>query len=106
MIDDGSHNETISYIENATADSQIGRFHYVKAMSYISAGEFRSAIDELTKCIEFEPENIEAAILKAKVLWSLNMENAGNEIFWKAHSLNPLHPEVGEFLRIMKPKAQ
>ena len=40
------------------------------------------------------------------MLWSIDKTEDGNEQFWKAHGINPDHPEIIEFLSIMKPKAE
>ena len=45
-------------------------------------------------------------ILKGKLLWSIDQVDEGNEMFWQAHSLDPNHHEVIEFLSIQKPRAE
>jgi tetratricopeptide (TPR) repeat protein len=50
--------------------------------------------------------NVEALVLKGKLLWSLDKTEEGNEQFWVAHSLEPNHSEVIEFLSIIRPKAE
>ncbi len=50
--------------------------------------------------------NIEAIILKGKLLWSVDREEDGNEQFWIAHNIDPDHHEVVEFRNIMRPKAE
>jgi len=48
---------------------------------------------------------VEVLILKGKLLWSVDKIEEGNEMFWQAHSIDPDHHEVAEFLSIMKPRA-
>ena len=77
-----------------------------RALAYIRAGNKHLALSELGKCLNVDQYNIEALVLKGKLLWSMGKVIEGNQQFWVAHSVNPEHPEVKEFLQIIKPKAE
>ena len=79
---------------------------FYRALAYIRAGNKYLAFEEIERCLEKDPTNVEVLILKGKLLWSIDKVEDGNEQFWMAHSLNPEHHEVVEFLSIMKPKAE
>ncbi len=76
-----------------------------RAVAYVRAGNKTLAMDEVNNCLKLEPQNVEALVLKGKLLWSLDKTEEGNEQFWQAHGIDPCHPEVIEFLSIMRPKA-
>lgn len=75
-------------------------------MAFIRAGNKYLAFEEIERCLERDPNNVEVVILKGKLLWSVDKIDEGNEQFWLAHSINPEHYEVLEFLSIMRPKAE
>ena len=58
------------------------------------------AFAELENASKKDPNNIEVLILKGKLLWSIDQVDEGNEMFWQAHTLDPNHHEVIEFLSI------
>jgi len=62
-------------------------------------------VEELNKCLHIEPEHVEAIILKGKLMLALNVDSEAKELFWKAHSIDPKHPEIKEFVNQMRPKA-
>ncbi len=44
--------------------------------------------------------------MKGKLLWSIDRIEEGNQCFWDAHTIDPNHNEVIEFLSIQKPRAE
>ncbi|CAI2365018.1 unnamed protein product [Moneuplotes crassus] len=107
LIEEGYCNDVLNLVK--TIESDDIKFIYLRALAYIKAGNKLVALEEIEKCLEKDPNNVEVLILKGKLLWS----NSGskvypslNEYFWKAHAINPDHTEVVEFLSIMKPKAE
>ena len=76
------------------------KFIYLKALAYIRAANKDLAFAELENASKKDPNNIEVLILKGKLLWSIDQVDEGNEMFWQAHTLDPNHHEVIEFLSI------
>lgn len=104
LIEEGYCNDALNLVKSLQADDI--KFIYLRALAYIRAGNKFLAFEEIEKCLEKDPNNVEVLILKGKLLWSIDKIEEGNEQFWKAHSINPDHHEVVEFLSIMKPKAE
>lgn len=104
LIEEGYCNDALNLVKTLHSDDI--KFIYLRALAYIRAGNKFLAFEEIEKCLEKDPTNIEVLILKGKLLWSIDKIEEGNEQFWKAHALNPDHHEVVEFLSIMKPKAE
>lgn len=104
LIEEGYCNDALNLVKTLQSDDI--KFVYLRALAYIRAGNKFVAFEEIEKCLEQDPNNIEVLILKGKLLWSIDKVDEGNEQFWKSHSLNPDHHEVVEFLSIMKPKAE
>lgn len=104
LIEEGYCNDALNLVK--TLQIEDIKFIYLRAMAYIRAGNKFLAFEEIEKCLEKDPDNIEVLILKGKLLWSIDKIDEGNEQFWKAHNINPEHHEVVEFLSIMKPKAE
>lgn len=98
MIEEGYCNDALNLV--SCIDSDDVKFTYLRALAYIRAANKDLAFEELEKCILQEPDNIEVLILKGKLLWSIDNVDEGNEMFWQAHSVDPNHHEVIEFLSI------
>lgn len=74
-------------------------------MSLSYSNNEREAIEELNNCLKLDPEHVEAIILKGKLKLALEVDSEAKELFWKAHSIDPKHPEIKEFVNQMRPKA-
>ena len=98
LIEEGYCNDALNLV--ASIDSDDVKFIYLRALAYIRAANKELAFEELEKCIMKEPDNIEVLILKGKLLWSVDKVEEGNEMFWRAHSVDPNHHEIIEFLSI------
>lgn len=104
MLDSGDPSDALSFLSGLTAEEF--KFIYLKALSYVKAGNKSLALSEVENCLKLEPNNVEAIVLKAKLFWSINKIEEGNELFWEAHSIDPCNFEVIEFLSMMKPRAE
>lgn len=104
LIDEGYCNDALNLVKTLQSDDI--KFIYLRALAYIRAGNKFLAFEEIERCLEKDQSNVEVLILKGKLLWSIDKIEEGNEQFWRAHSINPDHQEVVEFLSIMKPKAE
>lgn len=78
--------------------------YFVRALAFLSENKKLKAIEELDKCTGHDSKNIYAFILKAKIYWSLNYVKNGHQEFWRAYEINSEHPEVKEFLKLVKEK--
>ena len=99
LVEEGYCNDALNLLNVDKSDDI--KFMYLRALAYIRAGNKQLAFTEIEHCLEKDPTNVEALILKGKLLWSIDSQNRnedGNEQFWIAHSLDPDHPEVKEFL--------
>jgi tetratricopeptide (TPR) repeat protein len=59
---------------------------------------------ELSKSLENDEYFTDAYILRGKILWTMGKKKEGNIEFWKAEAIDPDHPEICEFLKIIKPE--
>jgi tetratricopeptide (TPR) repeat protein len=102
LVDEGKVPSAMYFLEhNFNKDDQ---YHYLRALGFLSTGEKHLALKELEQAIEFSPQTAtDALVLKGKILWSLDKKNEGNDAFWKAFNLNSSHPDVKEFVSIMRP---
>ena len=98
LIEEGYCNDALNLV--STLESNDIEFTYLKALAYIRAANKDMAFIELEKAAEKDPDNIEVLILKGKLLWSIDQVDQGNEMFWRAHHIDPNHHEVIEFLSI------
>ena len=98
LIEEGYCNDALNLV--ATIDSEDGKFIYLRALAYIRASNKELAFAELERCIAQDPSNVEVLLLKGKLLWSIDKIDDGNEMFWAAHSIEPNHHEIVEFLSI------
>jgi len=103
MIEQGDTTDAVSFIKDLKIEDF--KFTYLRALAYVKAGSRELAMEEVDNCLKLEPNNVDAIVLKAKLLWSAGKIEEGNEIFWSAHAIDPCHSEVVEFLSIMRPKA-
>ena len=83
LIEEGYCNDALNLV--ATTGSDDVKFTYLKALAFIRAANKELAFQELDRCLEKEPDNIEVLILKGKLLWSIDKIDDGNEMFWLAH---------------------
>ncbi|CDW77540.1 tetratricopeptide repeat protein 16 [Stylonychia lemnae] len=104
LIEEGYCNDALNLVSQLNSDDI--QFIYLKALAYIRAGNKQLAFQEIEKCLERDPYNVEVMILKGKLLWSIDKIEEGNEMFWSAHAVDPDHHEIVEFLSIMKPRAE
>ena len=104
LIEEGYCNDALNLVSSIESDDV--KFIYLKALAYIRAANKDLAFAELEAASQKDPNNIEVLILKGKLLWSIDQVDDGNEMFWLAHSLDPNHHEVIEFLSIQKPRAE
>lgn len=104
LIEEGYCNDALNLVSTIESDSV--KFIYLKALAYIRAANKELAFNELEIAQKKDPNNIEVLILKGKLLWSVDKVEEGNNMFWKAHSIDPNHHEVIEFLSIQKPRAE
>lgn len=104
MIEEGYCNDALNLVSQI--ESNDVKFIYLKALAYIRAGNKDLAFQEMENAIRRDPNNVEVLILKGKLLWSMDKVDEGNEMFWEAHSVDPNHHEVIEFLSICKPRAE
>eukprot|EP00357_Protocruzia_adherens_P002335 CAMPEP_0114978836 /NCGR_PEP_ID=MMETSP0216-20121206/4034_1 /TAXON_ID=223996 /ORGANISM="Protocruzia adherens, Strain Boccale" /LENGTH=524 /DNA_ID=CAMNT_0002340089 /DNA_START=865 /DNA_END=2439 /DNA_ORIENTATION=+ len=104
MIDGGNCFEAIDFMDDIHLNE--GKFNYLRALAFVGAGERERAFTELDGCLEKDANNVEARILKAKLLWTVDKTFEGNNEFWKVQSIAPNHPDVIEFLNIMTPKSE
>lgn len=80
---------------------------YLKSLGFLAMGEKVKALEELEHSVKLAPESsVDSLVLKGKILWSMNNEVEGNEAFWDAFSLSGNHPDVLEFVNIMRPLAE
>ena len=98
LIEEGYCNDALNLI--TTIESDDVKFTYLKALSYVRAGNKELAFFEIEQCLAKDPNNVEVLILKGKLLWSVDRVDEGNEAFWAAHNIFPEHHEVVEFLSI------
>lgn len=98
LIEEGYCNDALNLI--TTIESDDVKFTYLKALSYVRAGNKELAFYEIENCLAKDPNNVEVLILKGKLLWSVDKVDEGNESFWAAHNIFPEHHEVVEFLSI------
>lgn len=98
LIEEGYCNDALNLVSTLESDSV--KFIYLKALAYIRAANKDLAFAELDNAQAVDPNNIEVLILKGKLLWSIDKVDDGNEMFWRAHSIDPNHHEVIEFLSI------
>lgn len=103
LIEEGYCNDALNLVTQIDSDNV--KFIYLRALAYIRAGNKQLAFDEIEKCLDKDPLNVEVLILKGKLLWSVDKVEEGNDMFWRAHAIDAEHHEVMEFLSIMKPKA-
>jgi len=78
--------------------------YFIRALAYLSENRKGKAIEELDKCTTSDQKNLYAYILKAKIYWNLNQVQKGYFEFWRAYEINSDHPEVKEFLKLVKEK--
>lgn len=104
LIEEGYCNDALNLVSSIQSDDV--KFIYLKALAYIRAANKDLAFAELENASAKDPTNIEVLILKGKLLWSIDQVDEGNEMFWQAHSLDPNHHEIIEFLSIQKPRAE
>lgn len=104
LIEEGYCNDALNLV--STIEAEDVKFIYLKALAYIRAANKDLAFAELEVAQQKDPNNIEVLILKGKLLWSIDQVEEGNEMFWSAHSIDPNHHEVIEFLSIQKPRAE
>lgn len=102
LVDEGKVPSAMYFLEhNFNKDDQ---YHYLRALGFLSTNEKHLALKELDQAIEFSPQTAtEALVLKGKILWSLDKKSEGNDAFWEAFNLNSAHPDVKEFVSIMRP---
>lgn len=102
LVDEGKVPSAMYFLEhNFNKDDQ---YHYLRALGFLSTEEKNLALKELELAIEFSPQTAtEALVLKGKILWSLDKKAEGNDAFWEAFNLNSAHPDVKEFVSIMRP---
>ena len=98
LIEEGYCNDALNLVSTIEADDV--KFIYLKALAYIRAANKDLAFAELESAQQKDPNNIEVQILKGKLLWSIDNVEEGNEMFWRAHTIDPNHHEVIEFLSI------
>ena len=98
LIEEGYCNDALNLVSQIESDDV--KFIYLKALAYIRAANKDLAFAELEIASKKDPNNIEVLILKGKLLWSIDQVDEGNEMFWQAHTLDPNHHEVIEFLSI------
>lgn len=98
LIEEGYCNDALNLVSQIESDDV--KFIYLKALAYIRAANKDLAFAELENASKKDPNNIEVLILKGKLLWSIDQVDEGNEMFWQAHTLDPNHHEVIEFLSI------
>lgn len=104
LIEEGYCNDALNLVSNIQVEDI--KFIYLKALAYIRASNKELAFEEIENCLAKDPYNMEVLILKGKLLWSIDKVEEGNEMFWQAHSVDPEHHEVVEFLAIQKPRAE
>lgn len=79
---------------------------YFEAIAYLLGDRKKDALGTIDEILESNPGNIEALILKAKTLWSLEQEIEGNDFMWRAYLLDPHHQDVNEFVKKVRPEIQ
>jgi len=104
LIEEGYCNDALNLVSQI--DSEDVKFIYLEALAYIRASNKDLAFEEMENAIKRDPNNVEVLILKGKLLWSMDKVDEGNEMFWQAHTVDPNHHEVIEFLSICKPRAE
>ena len=64
---------------------------FIKAHAFALTNYLVYAIHEIEKALKVNSNNIQAFLLRGKILWALNKVPEGNLDYWRAHSLNPDH---------------
>ena len=78
--------------------------HYIRALAFMNGNLKKEALEELTKSLISDEYFTDAYILRGKILWTMGKKKEGNIEFWKAEAIDPEHPEIKEFLKIIKPE--
>jgi len=76
LIEEGYCNDALNLVSSLQNDV---KFVYLRALSYIRAGNKQLAFKEIEKCLAEDGENVEVLILKGKLLWSIDKVDEGNE---------------------------
>ncbi|EGR33413.1 tetratricopeptide repeat protein [Ichthyophthirius multifiliis] len=71
-------------------DQDIQKFSiFLHAYCYLLTYHKNYALEELEKLLKLDDNNVNANLLKGKILWSLNKLPEGNACFWKVENLFP-----------------
>lgn len=77
LIEEGYCNDALNLVK--TLNTEDVKFIYLKAMAYLRAGNKQLVFEEIEKCLEKDPTNVEVLVLKGKLLWSIDKVEEGNE---------------------------
>ena len=70
LVEEGYCNDALNLLNVDKSDDI--KFMYLRALAYIRAGNKQLAFTEIEHCLEKDPTNVEALILKGKLLWSID----------------------------------
>lgn len=73
LVEEGYCNDALNLLNVDKSDDI--KFMYLRALAYIRAGNKQLAFTEIEHCLEKDPTNVEALILKGKLLWSIDSQN-------------------------------
>ena len=76
----------------------------IRALAFMNGNLKKHALEELAKSLLNDEYFTEAYILIGKILWTMGKKREGNIEFWKAEAIDPDHPEIKEFIKIIKPE--
>eukprot|EP00940_MAST-03C_sp_MAST-3C-sp2_P001279 g1279.t1 len=101
-------NHAIASFEKAIAADFCARYWLHLSLALTKIGDVSKAISAVTRYCKLDPEDVDAIVLKAKLLWKLGDRPSrvlGFHCLQEARRLNPKHPEV-KFLEGVIRKAQ
>ena len=70
LIEEGYCNDALNLVSQIPSDDV--KFIYLRALAYVRASNKELAFQEIEKCLEIDPTNVEVLILKGKLLWSID----------------------------------
>ena len=92
----------LSYIDEAVnLDGGNSSYWLYRGLAYVQLKQWRDALYDVDHCILINSLNADVFVLRAKLRWLLGLSALGNDDFKRAHQLQPDHPEVKIFERML-----
>jgi len=93
------------FVESCKLDPVAGPYWVHQCVALVYCQEFEAALKCVEQAMSVEKGSADVYCLRGKIHWALDLTDAGNRDFRSAQELEPMHPEVVEYVTLMIEKS-